>query len=79
LVFQAIERLTRGKTAIVIAHRFSTIRKASAILVVDKGQIVESGNHEQLLNSGGLYAKLYDLQFRKEFVNSSAPLVAIGT
>jgi ATP-binding cassette, subfamily B, bacterial len=78
LVFQAIERLIQGKTAIVIAHRFSTIRRASVILVLDKGQIVESGHHEQLLKSGGLYARLYDLQFRKEDVNSSPPLIRIG-
>jgi ATP-binding cassette, subfamily B, bacterial len=78
LVFQAIERLIQGKTAIVIAHRFSTIRRASVILVLDKGHIVESGHHEQLLKSGGLYARLYDLQFRKEDVNANPPLVRIG-
>jgi ATP-binding cassette subfamily B protein len=66
LVFDALDRLIEGKTAIVIAHRFSTIRRAHTIFVIDDGLIVESGTHEQLLPSGGLYAKLYELQFRHE-------------
>ena len=68
LVFEALDRLIRGKTAIVIAHRFSTIRRANTIFVVEDGRIVESGTHEQLLPSGGLYAKLYELQFRQQDV-----------
>jgi ATP-binding cassette subfamily B protein len=64
LVFEAIDRLIEGRTTIVIAHRFSTIRRANAILVVDEGRIVESGRHDHLLAAGGLYAKLYELQFR---------------
>jgi subfamily B ATP-binding cassette protein MsbA len=64
LVFEAIDRLIEGRTTIVIAHRFSTIRRANAILVVDDGRIVESGKHDHLLAAGGLYAKLYELQFR---------------
>ena len=48
----------------MIAHRFSTIRRANAILVVEDGRIVESGTHDHLLAAGGLYAKLYELQFR---------------
>jgi len=66
LVFDALDRLIEGKTAIVIAHRFSTIRRAHAIFVVDGGRVVESGTHEELLPAGGLYAKLYELQFRPE-------------
>jgi len=66
LVFEAIDRLIEGKTAIVIAHRFSTIRRANRIFVIEDGRIVESGTHQQLLPSGGLYAKLYELQFRQE-------------
>jgi subfamily B ATP-binding cassette protein MsbA len=66
LVFDALDRLIEGKTAIVIAHRFSTIRRAHSIFVVDDGRIVESGTHEELLPAGGLYAKLYELQFRPE-------------
>lgn len=49
---------------IVIAHRFSTIRRASAIFTLEKGQVVESGTHEQLI-AAGLYAKLFELQFRQ--------------
>jgi ATP-binding cassette, subfamily B, bacterial len=66
LVFDALDRLIEGKTAIVIAHRFSTIRRANNIFVIEDGRIVESGTHQQLLPSGGLYAKLYELQFRQE-------------
>jgi ATP-binding cassette subfamily B protein len=68
LVFEALDRLIQGKTAIVIAHRFSTIRRANRIFVVEDGRIVESGTHEELLPAGGLYAKLYELQFRQEDV-----------
>jgi subfamily B ATP-binding cassette protein MsbA len=66
LVFEALDRLMKGKTSIVIAHRLSTIRAADVIFVVDEGKIVEQGNHEKLLNSGGIYAKLHDLQFSTE-------------
>jgi ATP-binding cassette subfamily B protein len=66
LVFEAIDRLIEGKTAIVIAHRFSTIRRAHTIFAIQDGRIAESGTHEQLLASGGLYARLFELQFRHE-------------
>jgi ATP-binding cassette subfamily B protein len=66
LVFEALDRLIQGKTAIVIAHRFSTIRRANRTFVVEDGRIVESGTHDQLLPAGGIYAKLYELQFRQE-------------
>jgi ATP-binding cassette subfamily B protein len=64
LVFDAIDRLIEGRTTVVIAHRFSTIRRANQILVVEDGRIVENGKHEHLLAAGGLYAKLFELQFR---------------
>jgi subfamily B ATP-binding cassette protein MsbA len=64
LVFEALSRLMEGKTSIVIAHRLSTIRSADQILVVNDGQIVEHGKHEELMRSGGLYSELHDLQFR---------------
>jgi subfamily B ATP-binding cassette protein MsbA len=63
LVFEALDRLMKGKTSIVIAHRLSTIREADIIFVVKDGKIVEQGNHETLLKSGGVYAGLHELQF----------------
>ena len=63
LVQKAMDRLTRGRTSFVIAHRLSTIRDADLILVMDKGDVVESGTHEQLLETGGLYKELYTSQF----------------
>lgn len=63
LVFEALDRLIQGKTAIVIAHRLSTIRKADVIFVIQDGEIVERGKHDELLHRGGLYAELYHLQF----------------
>jgi ATP-binding cassette, subfamily B, bacterial len=66
LVFEALGRLMEGKTTVVIAHRFSTVRRADTIFLVKGGCIVESGKHDQLLRAGGLYAMLYELQFRHE-------------
>jgi ABC transporter fused permease/ATP-binding protein len=64
LVQEALDRLMQGRTSIVIAHRLATIRKADIILVMDKGQIVESGTHEELLHiENGLYRNLSELQF----------------
>ncbi len=66
LVMQALERLLARRTAVVIAHRLSTIRRAHVILVMDEGQIVESGTHDELLALGGRYRSLYELQLSKE-------------
>ncbi|MHA8066512.1 ABC transporter ATP-binding protein [Aquirufa sp. ROCK2-A2] len=65
LIQNAIATLMKGRTAVVIAHRLSTIRNANQILVMDKGEIKERGNHEELLAKEGLYAQLYHLQFSK--------------
>src|SRR5437762_9966227 len=65
LIQKAIDTLISGRTSIVIAHRLSTIRKASKIIVLDKGEIKETGTHEELLASGGFYAKLHSMQFEK--------------
>jgi ATP-binding cassette, subfamily B, bacterial len=68
LVFDALDRLMSGddKTSLVIAHRLATIRRADVIFVLKDGEIVESGKHEDLLKSGGLYSELYEIQFRQE-------------
>ncbi len=66
LVQQAIERLLEGRTVFVIAHRLSTVQRAEQILVLDQGRIQERGTHQALLSAGGLYQRLYDLQFSDE-------------
>jgi ATP-binding cassette subfamily B protein len=63
LIEKAIDTLIKGRTSIVIAHRLSTIRKADKIIVLDKGQIKEMGTHNELLNLGGFYTKLNEMQF----------------
>lgn len=68
LVFEALDRLMEGKTCIVIAHRLSTVRRAGIIFVVENGTIAERGKHEELLETGGLYSKLYEIQFRRDEV-----------
>jgi ATP-binding cassette subfamily B protein len=63
LIQQAMDKLTVGKTSFVIAHRLSTIKNADLILVMKDGDIVESGNHQELLSKNGFYAELYNSQF----------------
>ena len=65
LVQSAMDKLTEGKTSFIIAHRLSTIRNADLILVMKDGNIVEQGNHEELMKQNGHYAELYNSQFDK--------------
>lgn len=66
LIQQALDQLCVGRTTLVVAHRLSTIRNADEIAVISDGHIVEQGNHEALMEKGGLYSQLYNLQFRVE-------------
>jgi subfamily B ATP-binding cassette protein MsbA len=74
LVQQAIERLMRQRTVLVIAHRLTTVRDADEIVVLDGGKVVQRGSHEELLRGGGLYRRLYDLQFRDEEPAVTTPI-----
>jgi ATP-binding cassette subfamily B protein len=61
-VFQRFAELTAGKTALLISHRFSTVRMADRIVVLEKGKIAEDGNHDELSGLGGRYAEMFELQ-----------------
>jgi ATP-binding cassette subfamily B protein len=60
---EAVEKLMKVRTSIVIAHRLSTIRTADKILVLHRGRVCEEGNHQELLDNGGIYSKLHELQY----------------
>jgi ATP-binding cassette subfamily B protein len=68
LIQEALQRVMHGRTSLVIAHRLSTILAADVILVMDKGRLVEQGKHRELVERGGLYASLFETQFRREAV-----------
>lgn len=67
LIQHAIDTLIKGRTSIVIAHRLSTIRKANKIIVLDKGEVKEAGSHEELIEKGGYYARLHEMQFENNY------------
>jgi ATP-binding cassette subfamily B multidrug efflux pump len=71
LIEHAIQTLIAGRTSIIIAHRLSTIQRADTILVLDKGVVMESGTHAELLRKGGFYTKLYEMQFEKRAISGS--------
>jgi ATP-binding cassette subfamily B protein len=61
-VFERFAELTEGKMALLISHRFSTVRMADRIVVLSGGRLIEEGNHQQLMASGGLYAEMFEMQ-----------------
>ncbi|MBW7850557.1 MAG: lipid A export permease/ATP-binding protein MsbA [Rhodospirillales bacterium] len=75
LVQAALERLMKGRTTVVVAHRLSTVVSAHLIHVIDRGRVVESGTHHELLERDGVYARLYALQFERE-PNPTGPMRA---
>jgi subfamily B ATP-binding cassette protein MsbA len=77
LVFDALGKLMEGRTSIVIAHRLATVLRADVIFVIEGGQVVEQGTHQELLENGGLYSRLYELQFRGDEEEGSREMVTI--
>ena len=77
LIQEALDELLKDRTALIVAHRLSTIKHADRILVIHKGAIWEEGDHEELLARRGLYARLYDLQYRIQERDSGNDSVAI--
>ena len=64
MIQHAMRNILEGRTSFVIAHRLSTIRDADTIIVMDQGDVVEHGNHDELMAQGGFYANLYQAQFQ---------------
>ena len=77
LVFDALGHLMEGRTSIVIAHRLATVLRADVIFVIEAGQVVEQGTHQELIENGGLYARLYELQFKGDEEDGSREMETI--
>jgi subfamily B ATP-binding cassette protein MsbA len=75
LVQRALANLMRGRTTIVIAHRLTTIHRADKIVVLNRGRVVDTGTHDQLMSRGGIYRDLYELQFSDELVSEEGEAV----
>jgi len=85
VIQEALKRLLEGRTSFIIAHRLSTVRNADVILVIEDGRIVETGKHEELIAIGGVYKKLYEMQFKpleevelQAFATNAQPLPVNG-
>jgi subfamily B ATP-binding cassette protein MsbA len=78
LVQDAIERLLKGRTVFVIAHRLSTVQRADQIVVLERGRVVERGRHQELLSAGGAYQRLHELQFREPAPAAGVPAAEAG-
>ena len=61
-VFESFKKLLKGRSALLISHRFSSVRMADRICVLEQGEIIESGSHEELIRRGGPYARMYEIQ-----------------
>ncbi|HSQ19774.1 MAG TPA: ATP-binding cassette domain-containing protein, partial [Blastocatellia bacterium] len=75
-VQRALANLMRGRTTIVIAHRLTTIHRADKIVVLDRGRVVDTGSHDQLMSRGGIYRDLYELQFSDELIGEEGEAVS---
>jgi ATP-binding cassette subfamily B multidrug efflux pump len=73
MIREALDRLLKGRTAVVIAHRLSTIQHADRILVFHKGRLREQGSHQELLTLHGIYFRLYQLQYKDQELPSALP------
>jgi ATP-binding cassette subfamily B protein len=74
LIREALDRLLKGRTAVVIAHRLSTIQYANRILVFHKGRLREQGSHQELLSLRGIYYRLYQLQYKEQELTAALPV-----